>query len=119
MKYKLSKIDDCTFDHKRNTFLSEDEAYRLGLNIKELFYKSFTEMPKRVVIHKRTPFRRDEIKGFGTSLSCAGIKDIDFLGITLEDDLKCFEFTLNMDAIDGFPVHRGLCIPLNDNIMYL
>ena len=119
MKYKLSKIDDCTFDRKKNPYLSEDEAYRLGLNIKELFYKSFSEMPKRVVIHKRTPFRRDEIKGFVTSLSSAGIKDIDLLEITLEDDLKCFEFTRNMDAIDGFPVRRGLCFPLNDNTMYL
>lgn len=119
MKYKLSKIDDCTFDRKKNPYLSEDEAYRLGLNIKELFYKSFSEMPKRVVIHKRTPFRHDEIKGFITSLSSAGIKDIDLLEITLEDDLKCFEFTRNMNAIDGFPVRRGLCFPLNDNTMYL
>lgn len=119
MKYKLSKIDDCTFDRKNNPYLSEDEAYRLGLNIKELFYRSFSEMPKRVVIHKRTPFRRDEIKGLVTSLSSVGIKDIDLLEITLEDDLKCFEFTRNMDAIDGFSVRRGLCFPLNDNTMYL
>ena len=61
MKYKLSKIDDYTFDRKKNPYLSENEAYLLGLNIKELFYKSFSEIPKRVVIHKRTPFRRDEI----------------------------------------------------------
>lgn len=60
-------------------------------------------MPKRVVIHKRTPFLREEIKGFVTSLSSAGIKDIDLLEITLEDDLKCFEFTRNMDAIDDVP----------------
>lgn len=119
MKYKLSKIDDYTFDRKKNPYLSEDEAYRLGLNIKELFYKSFSEIPKRVVIHKRTPFRNDEIKGFVTSLSSAGIKDIDLLEITLEDNLKCFEFTRNMDSIDGFPVRRGLCFPLNDNTMYL
>lgn len=119
MKYKLSKIDDYKFDRKKNPYLSEDEAYRLGLNIKELFYKSFSEMPNRVVIHKRTPFRRDEIKGLTTSLSSAGIKDIDLLEITLEDDLKCFEFARAMNAIDDFPVHRGLCFPLNDNTMYL
>jgi NAD-dependent SIR2 family protein deacetylase len=119
MKYKLSKIDDCTFDRKKNPYLSEDEAYRLGLNIKELFYRSFSEIPKRVVIHKRTPFRREEIKGFVDSLSSAGIKDIDLLEITLEDDLKCFEYNRAMDAIDGFPVRRGLCFPLNDNTMFL
>lgn len=58
MKYKLSKIDEFTFDRKKNPFLSENEAFRLGLNIKELFYKSFTELPKRVVVHKRTPFKK-------------------------------------------------------------
>lgn len=119
MKYKLSKIDDFTFDRKKNPFLSEDEAYLLGLNIKELFYKSFSEIPKRVVIHKRTPFRQNEIKGFLASLSTAGIKDIDLLEIKLEYDLKCFELNRTMTAIDGFPVHRGLCFPLNDNTMYL
>lgn len=119
MKYKLSKIDDVTFDRKKNPFLSEDEAYRLGLNIKELFYKSFTELPKRVVIHKRTPFRSNEVKGLVESLSSAGIKDIELLEITYEDDIKCFEFNRNMTDIDGFPVRRGLCFPLNESTMYL
>ena len=41
MKYKLSKIQDYSFDRKKNPYLSEEEAYRIGLNIKELFYKSF------------------------------------------------------------------------------
>ena len=39
MKYKLSKIHDYSFDRKKNPYLSEEEAYRIGLNIKELFYK--------------------------------------------------------------------------------
>ena len=60
MKYKLSKIQDYSFDRKKNPYLSEEEAYRIGLNIKELFYKSFSELPKRVVIHKRTPFLSPE-----------------------------------------------------------
>jgi hypothetical protein len=119
MKYKLSKIDDVTFDRKNNPYLSEDESYRLGLNIRELFYKSFTELPKRVVIHKRTPFRKDEIKGLTESLTGAGIHDIDLLEITYEDNLKCFELTHNMNGADGFPVHRGLYFSQNDNTMYL
>jgi len=119
MKYKLSKIDEVTFDRKKNPFLSEDEAYRLGLNIKELFYKSFTELPKRVVVHKRTPFRKEEVKGLVESLASAGVRDIELLEITYEDDIKCFEFNKNVTGIDGFPVRRGLCFPLNENTMYL
>lgn len=119
MKYKLSKLRDVTIDKRRNPYLSEDEAFRLGLNIKELFYKSFTELPKRVVIHKRTPFRNDEIKGLVDSLSGAGIQDIELIEITYEDDLKCFALNTFSSDVDGFPVARGLCFPLNNNTMYL
>ncbi len=119
MKYKLSKIDEITFDRKRNPFLSENEAFRLGLNIKELFYKSFTELPKRVVIHKRTPFKYEEIKGITESLASSGIRDIELLEITYADEVRCFEFNKSMTDIDGFPVRRGLCFPLNRNTMYL
>lgn len=119
MKYKLSKLQDVTIDKKHNPYLSENEAYRLGLNIKELFYKSFTELPKRVVIHKRTPFRNDEIKGLVDSLSSAGIQDVELIEITYEDDLKCFALNYNCSDADAFPVLRGLCFPLNNNTMYL
>lgn len=114
MKYKLSKLQDVTIDKKHNPYLSENEAY-----IKELFYKSFTELPKRVVIHKRTPFRNDEIKGLVDSLSSAGIQDVELIEITYEDDLKCFALNYNCSDADAFPVLRGLCFPLNNNTMYL
>lgn len=119
MKYKLSKIDNVTFDRKKNPYLSEDEAYRLGLNIRELFYRSFTELPQRVVVHKRTPFRQDEVRGFTESLTGAGIQDIDLLEIAYEDNLKCFELARNMTELDGFPVRRGLCFPQNERTMFL
>lgn len=119
MKYKLSKIDEVTFDRKKNPFLSENEAFRLGLNIKELFYKSFTELPKRVVIHKRTPFKNEEIKGITESLASSGIRDVELLEITYADEIRCFEFNRYVTEIDGFPVRRGLCFPLNRNTMYL
>ena len=119
MKYKLSKIQDVAIDKKRNPYLSENEAYHLGLNIKELFYRSFSELPKRVVIHKRTPFKQEEIKGLVNSLSSAGIEDIVLLEITYEDDLRCFAMHDKYMKADGFPVKRGLCFPVDDRTMYL
>ena len=119
MKYKLSKIQDVAIDRKRNPYLSENEAYHLGLNIKELFYRSFSELPKRVVIHKRTPFKQAEIKGLVNSLSSAGIEDIVLLEITYEDDLRCFAMQDKFMQADGFPVKRGLCFPVDDRTMYL
>lgn len=119
MKYKLSKIQDYSFDRKKNPYLSEEEAYRIGLNIKELFYKSFSELPKRVVIHKRTPFRREEVKGLVESLSSAGVKNIELLEITYEDNLKCFALNERCTQVDGYPVRRGMCFPIDNNTMYL
>jgi len=119
MKYRLSKIHDVQFDRKDNPYLSEDEAYRLGLTIKDLFHNSFSEIPKRVVIHKRTPFRKEEIKGLVGSLSSAGIKSIDLIEISYEDDLKCFALNADHSQVDGYPVRRGMCFPITENTMYL
>ena len=119
MKYRLSKIHDVKFDRKDNPYLSEDEAYRLGLTIKDLFHNSFSEIPKRVVIHKRTPFRKEEIKGMVESLSSAGVKSIDLIEISYEDDLKCFALNSDHSNVDGYPVRRGMCFPLTENTMYL
>lgn len=119
LKYKLSRLHDFTLDKKKNPYLSENEAYKLGLNIKELFYSSFSEMPKRVVVHKRTPFSKEEIKGLTESLSSAGIKNIDLIEITYEDDIKCFAYNKNLDGPNNFPVKRGLCFPINKNTMFL
>lgn len=118
VKYKLSKITEVTYDVKKNPYLSENEAFQLGLNIKELFYKSFTEMPRRVVIHKRTPFKPQEIKGIIDSLSSAGITNIDLVEISYESEAKFFEFNKDYD-IDGFPVRRGVCFAINENTAYL
>lgn len=119
MKYRLSKIQDVHFDRKKNPYLSEDEAYRVGLTIKELFHNSFSEIPKRVVIHKRTPFRKEEIKGIVESLSSAGIKSIDLIEISYEDNFKCFALNYKHTEADGYPVRRGMCFPVKDNTMYL
>ena len=119
MKYKLSKIHDYSFDRKKNPYLSEEEAYRIGLNIKELFYKSFSELPKRVVVHKRTSFRRDEVKGLVESLSSAGVKNIELIEIIYEDNLKCFALNESCTRVDGYPVRRGMCFPIDNNTMYL
>lgn len=118
LRYKLSKINDVTFDEKKNPYLTEDEAFRLGLGIKELFFNSFSEMPKRVVVHKRTPFKEEEIKGLTKCLVNAGIEEIDLIEITHEDNTKCFALNRQFN-LDGFPIKRGTCFPYNDNSAFL
>lgn len=119
LKYKLSKITDFSLDKRDNPFLSESEAFKLGLSINSLFYESFSELPKRVVIHKRTPFKHDEIKGITDSLHSVGVMDIDLIEINYEDNAKFFEYNSKNFIIDGFPVRRGCCFPVNDNTAYI
>ncbi|MCI1647463.1 MAG: SIR2 family protein [Bacteroides sp.] len=115
LKYKLSKIKDAQFDNnKRNPYLTYDEAFEFGVSIRELFMSSMNTLPKRVVIHKRTPFKEDEINGIKDALSKAGIEDIDLIEINMEPNIRYFAMNNDLES-DGYPVSRGTCIIASSN----
>lgn len=114
LKYKLSKVENPVFDYKMNPYLTYDEAFKLGVSIRELFMQSMNELPQRVVIHKRTPFKHDEIKGITDALKRAGIDDVDLVEINIEDSFRFLAQKIsygNMET-DGFPLSRGTCIQI-------
>ncbi len=115
LKYKLSKVDDFYLDKQSNPFLSYDDAFQFGVSIRELFYNSMDKLPKRVVIHKRTRFTTDEVKGITESLKMAGINKIDLIEINYEPDARFVATKVynNEIQIDGFPISRGTCIVIN------
>lgn len=121
IKYRLSKVRNPQFDvrdkYRENPYLTENEAYKLGCSINDMFRKSFSKYPQRVVVHKRTPFKQDEINGLVKSLSLYGVNDIDLLTITYEDNLRTFE--LNQDKPFDYPVKRGLGFVVDKATMYL
>ncbi len=112
LKYKLSKIDNYYLDKQSNPFLSYEDAFQFGVSIRELFYNSMDKLPKRVVIHKRTRFTKDEIKGITESLKMAGIKSIDLIEINFESDARYVSTNIYLGEmqIDRFPISRGTCI---------
>lgn len=112
LKYKLSKVDDYYLDRQSNPFLSYDDAFQFGVSIRELFYNSMDQLPTRVVIHKRTPFKPDEIKGITESLKMAGVKSIDLIEINFESEAKFLSLNIFKGSIqiDRFPISRGTCI---------
>lgn len=114
LKYKLSKVENPVFDKKKNPYLKYDEAFKLGVSIRELFMKSMNELPKRVVVHKRTPFKQEEIKGITDALKRAGIDDVDLIEINVEDSFRFLAQKINYGSIetDGFPLSRGTCIQI-------
>ncbi len=121
LKYKLSKVEDFVLDKKSNPFLSYEDAFQFGVSIRELFMQSMNTLPQRVVVHKRTPFKKDEIQGITDSLFKAGIEKIDLIEINHEQDVKYFATKVynNSLQIDGFPISRGTCIVTDETTALL
>lgn len=115
LKYKLSRIEDCYIDKKNNPFLSYQDAYRFGVFIRELFFNAIGELPTRVVIHKRTHFKRDEINGIVASLKKSGIEQIDLIEINFEEDARFISLMLKDGQLGPhpFPLSRGTCFLLD------
>lgn len=53
------------------------------------------KLPTRVVIHKRTHFRNDEINGIKDSLKAAGIETVELLTIEFECERKELPYDIN------------------------
>ncbi len=120
LQYKLSQINDYYLDNKRNPYLKYDEAFEMAMSISERFHRSMEEYPKRVVIHKRTEFKEEEINGLVDSFTRSGVKYIDLITIKAENNTKFIATKSNdITAADFFPVTRGTCIQINDNEVLL
>jgi NAD-dependent SIR2 family protein deacetylase len=114
LKYRLSKIEE-PFIRNNNPFMSREDARRTGDNIRELFFDSTSRLPSRVVIHKRTPFLKDEREGLLEGL--ADIRNVEMVEINVEPSLRYVASRLSRDGSwegDGFPVKRGSTLRLDD-----
>lgn len=122
LKYKLTKVKNPQFDafdrNKENPYLDESEAYGLGCRINDICRKSFSIYPERVVIHKRTPFKKSEIEGLTKSLLNNGVKELELLEINFTDKINFLQLKQNLDA-DNFPINRGLTIKLSEDTALL
>ena len=117
LRYKLSKVEHPQFDKKRNPYLNFEEAYKFGMNILNLFQCAMEKLPKRVVIHKRTPYKKDEIEGITHALKQAGILEVDLITITHEHNQRFISQWVNNKGeicIDSYPIDRGTCIKLSN-----
>jgi len=115
LKYRLSRVEDCYIDKQNNPYLSYQDAYKFGTLIRELFFNTMGEIPKRVVVHKRTHFKRDEINGIVDSLKKSGVQQIDLIEVNFEENARFVSLYLKNDTImpGMFPLSRGSCFLLN------
>ena len=114
LQYRLTKIEDPMI-RSGNPFMSKDDARRTGETIRQLFFDSRMKLPRRVVLHKRTPFLKDEREGLLDGLG--GVSTIDMLEI-LED--RALRYVASMTQRNGkidednYPVQRGTVMRLDD-----
>jgi hypothetical protein len=116
LQYRLSKVENPTFDsRRRNAFLSRDDARRVGESIRQLFFEARGALPRRVVIHKRSEFRREEREGLIEGLDGIGV--VDMVEITVDDAFRYLnsKFVRGQIEVDTFPVARGTVIPVGDH----
>lgn len=121
LKYKLSRVEDCYIDKQNNPFLSYQDAYKFGTLIRELFFNAMGEIPKRVVVHKRTHFKKDEIKGIVDSLKKSGVQQVDLIEINFEENARFISLYAKDDFINPsmFPLSRGSCFLLDSSTALL
>jgi hypothetical protein len=113
LQYRLSKVEEPVM-RGRNPFMSKDDARRVGETIRELFYDSRLRLPNRVVLHKRTPFLRDEREGLIDGLG--GIDQVDMLEIQVDHTLRYVASQARQDGTideDNYPVRRGTAVQLD------
>jgi hypothetical protein len=114
LQYRLSRVEDPVFFGK-NPYLSRDDARRVGEQIRELFFESRSVLPKRVVIHKRSRFTRDEQQGLKEGLS--GVSQIEMLETVIDDSLRYIASSVDSRGIlheDNYPVSRGTVVRIDD-----
>ncbi|RLB91031.1 MAG: hypothetical protein DRH50_11555 [Deltaproteobacteria bacterium] len=113
LQFRLSKIENPIF-RGRNPFMPEKDARRLGETIRQLFYDAKLRLPRRVVIHKRTPFIQQEREGLCEGLS--GIDNIEMLEIQIDHALRYVASVWRNGKFDedNFPVRRGTTVKLDD-----
>ena len=114
LQYRLSKIENPII-RRGNPFMSADDARRVGETIRQLFFDARMKLPERVVLHKRTPFTRQEREGLRDGLS--GVQYVDMLEIRIDHALRYMASIQKPDGTsdeDNFPVRRGTVMKLDD-----
>jgi hypothetical protein len=101
---------------RENPFLTRREMFRVITRSMQLYRRRHAgASPRRVMIHKSTEFKEDEILGcFDALPTCEAVdlvqivEDVGWRGVRWERDRK----DLGKQVADGFPVKRGTLIGL-------
>jgi hypothetical protein len=118
LQFRLGRIEHPII-RNRNPYMSLDDARRTGETIRQLFFDARMRLPKRVVIHKRTHFTKDEQDGLSQGLE--GVANVELIEINTEESIRFLASRMQgvKPVIDKFPMPRGAAIVLGDDTALL
>jgi hypothetical protein len=87
------------FKHGRVPYLDTDQAYSILSEVIKLFETQKRRKPLRVVVHKSSQYRDDEIEGF--SKASEGIEGLDLVHIYQKSKMRFFYGQNNFPPIRG------------------
>lgn len=115
LAFRPSKIEE-GFQRRGNPFMSKADARRMGEQVRQLFWDTHHRVPSRVVLHKKTPFRREEREGLLEGLH--GVAHVDMLEIHVDPMVRCVALRPTGSGQfrgDGYPVRRGAAVVVERN----
>ncbi|MBA4159297.1 MAG: SIR2 family protein [Gemmatimonadetes bacterium] len=115
LAFRLSKLDE-GFQRRGNPFMSKPDARRMGEQVRQLFWETHQRVPSRVVLHKKTPFRREEREGLLEGMH--GVEHVDMLEINVDPMLRCVALRPTGGGQfrgDAYPVRRGAAVVIEWN----
>ncbi len=112
LRYQLSRVQDpILLGRRKSPFLKKEDAYKIGVQVRQLFYETYHKLPNRVVVHKRTPFLESEKQGLAQALK--GVQALELLTIEEEDGWRYFAYDSGRNRVDPYPLLRGTAIILD------
>lgn len=114
----LRKINNPLFDKKKSPYMDKDESRTMMTKLKEQYYHCCpTAKINRIVIHKTTPFMKEEI--IGITQAFEGV-DVELLQIQEYSPWRAIRFGMEPGkTAEGFAIKRGTGIILNDEKLLL
>jgi hypothetical protein len=94
----------------RRPYLSRIDAYDLLKRSLTAYGAHHFHAPARVIIYKTSPFRPEEVEGFGEALSEARVRISDLVWVSEDSDFRLYR--------DGaYPPLRGTCLEMENSAL--
>jgi len=113
-KFVAYDAKEFTQDRQRNPYLSYYEIQSVLTRSLEIYQRGHLgALPKKVTVHKNTPFKDEEILGALDSFRDG--TEVELVQIVKGTDWKGVRYQGSPPKAHGYPVERGTYVPLSPN----